>query len=80
MNGLRVYCPSTVNGSHTDNGVFYSRRGDGPYYQWGYNEKSASWRGVRLTTSEHFGRAVDLATWKSLPAGLRARLEEHYVE
>jgi hypothetical protein len=80
MNGLRVYYPSTADGSHADKGIFYSRRSDGPYYQWGYDERTAKWCGVRLTTSQYFVRAVDLASWKSLPAGLRASLKEHYLE
>ena len=80
MNGLRVYCPSTADGSHADNEIFYSRRSDGPYYQWGYNERTARWCGVRLITSRHFAREVDLAKWKALPASLRARLEEHYLD
>ena len=44
MNGLRVYIKP--NGTELRSGpeVFYSRRGNGPFYRWLYEEKAAQWR------------------------------------
>jgi len=42
MNGLRVYVNSIGSGTCPGSGVFYSRRGDGPYYLWRYEEKLAN--------------------------------------
>lgn len=80
MNGLRLYCPPVTTGSPGDKGIFYSRRGAGPYYRWGYNEKLRSWCPVRLLSSDLIALAMDLARWKSIPDALRTRLEEHYLE
>ena len=80
MNGLRVYL--NVGGVDTRNGqrVFYSRRADGPYYRWWYEEKLGQWRGSRVHASDFTPRALSMASWKVVPMELQARLDEHYLE
>ena len=80
MNGLRVYAP-VVNGSldHVMD-VFYSRRDNGPFYVWRYDQAQATWRPSRINTADVILQTVSSATWKSLPHSLRARLGEHYIE
>jgi hypothetical protein len=80
MNGLRIYI--TVRGSDKLSGdiVFYSRRAEGPYYRWSYEEKLEQWRGSRMRTSDLTPRELCVASWKGVPAALQASLIEHYLE
>ncbi len=80
MNGLRVYIRAVV--THPDGGVsaFYSRKGGGPFYQWRFDEGIGVWRCSRLSSTTLTSRSFYLASWKSLPASLRAQLSEHYIE
>ena len=80
MNGLRVYIRAVV--THADGGlsVFYSRKGGGPFYQWRYDDALAAWRCARMKASPLEPNAFYVASWKSLPSSLRARLSEHYIE
>src|SRR5260221_11714026 len=47
MNGLRVYINPHVKETCGGFGVFYSRRENGPYYRWAYEETVSLWRGWR---------------------------------
>lgn len=93
MNGLRVYIkpvspspagtstPGTSTpGAISDGGVFYSRRGNGPFYCWRYDEERGTWRVSRVTTPELKPQVLSTASWKTVPAALRLRLNEHYQE
>jgi hypothetical protein len=79
MNGLRVYSP-IINRSDSQTDVFLSRRDTGPFYLWRYDLELCKWCASRMHNSEVISQALNLATWKSLPASLRARLGEHYIE
>ena len=47
MNGLRVYTKPNSAGAAGQK-VFYSRRGNGPYYRWFYEENVNEWRAARV--------------------------------
>jgi len=80
MNGLRVYIRAVVSNVDGTVSAFYSRRGNGPFYQWRFDEKVSAWSCSRLNSSELNSRAFYLASWKSLPRSLQTRLSEHYIE
>jgi hypothetical protein len=80
MNGLRVY----INPNSTDTpsrlSVFYSRREDGPYYRWRYEEGLGQWLFSRVNSYDLPPKALCIASWTAVPTALRARLSEHYLE
>jgi len=80
MNGLRVYIKP--NGTSPRNGqeVFYSRRGNGPYYRWLYEENAAQWRVSRVISADFTPQTLAMASWKAVPVALQTRLGEHYLE
>lgn len=80
MNGLRVYVKSTATNTPRGQGVFYSRRSDGPYYRWRYEEELAQWRGSRVHPSDLGHEALNIASWKDVPSSLQSKLYEHYLE
>jgi hypothetical protein len=60
--------------------VFYSRRSDGPYYLWRYEEKVGQWRGSRVNTTDFALRNLTMTTWRIVPLTLQIKLGEHYLE
>ena len=95
MNGLRVYVKPVSTASTaspgaaaaaatttapSDGGVVYSRRGNGPFYCWRYDEERGTWRVSRVTTPDLKPQVLSTASWKTVPAALRLRLNEHYQE
>jgi hypothetical protein len=80
MNGLRVYVNAAVTDSQAGPSVFYSRRADGPYYLWRFEEKLGQWRVSRMPRTEATPKPLSLASWKIVPPALQARLGEHYME
>lgn len=84
MNGLRVYVKplgaSATANAPADGGEFYSRRGNGPFYRWRYDEERAQWRVSRVTTPDLKPQVLSTASWKNVPAALRLKLNEHYQE
>jgi hypothetical protein len=60
--------------------VFYSRRGDGPYYLWRYEEQLGHWRGSRVNSTDFAPRELLMASWKIVPSALQTKLGEHYLE
>lgn len=90
MSGLRVYVnsPSTTQtssigiaeGDTKVDGVFYSRRGNGPIYRWLYEEKLAHWRALRMHTSDFDSHKLCNASWKSVPETLQMQLGAHYLD
>lgn len=80
MNGLRVYTePANTNLSSDDN-VFYSRRGDGPYYRWRSEEMDGKWRFSRVLIVDFTSHDLSMASWKAVPVALQARLIDHYLD
>jgi len=80
MNGLRVYIKTESRGLLTGENVFYSRRGDGPIYCWRYEPAISYWRVARMHAADITARELSLASWKSVPEKLQARLGEHYQD
>ena len=79
MQGLRVYISATAGGdAHGKPEVFYSRRGEGPYYRWQYAAEDGRWRSsrVRLDLVPDSLRTAQ----KAVPAALRTELLEHYLD
>jgi hypothetical protein len=80
MQGLRVYISATASTTDAQSKpeVFYSRRGEGPYYRWHYAADAGRWRSSRLR--------LDLVpdslrtAQKAVPAELRIELLEHYLD
>jgi hypothetical protein len=80
MNGLRVYFNPIEPDATSGHRVFYSRRSDGPYYLWRYEEKLGQWRWSRVQASDFTPRELCMATWKIVPTTLQTKLGEHYAE
>jgi hypothetical protein len=80
MNGLRVYVNPTATNAPCRHVVFYSRRADGPYYRWCYEEQLGRWRVSRVYLPGLTLRVLSVASWKAVPVTLQARLNEHYLE
>jgi len=60
--------------------VFYSRRYDGPYYRWSYEQKLQAWRSVRVHADELPHLNLCNSPWQNVPPSLKTNLAEHYVE
>lgn len=80
MNGLRVYIEPLSGDSRVGNEVFYSRRSDGPYYRWSFEERLAEWHVLRMHACDLTRGDLELAPWKGVPSSLKVRLTEHYLE
>ena len=80
MNGLRVYINTQATETHEGCGVFYSRRADGPYYRWRYDEKVTQWRVARMRLSDVTPKVLCTTNWKALPTALQRSMVEHYQE
>jgi hypothetical protein len=80
MNGLRVYVKPHATDMCSGQEVFYSRRGNGPYYRWLYEEKAAQWRVSRVIAADFSPHSLAMASWKAVPLALQTRLGEHYLE
>ena len=80
MNGLRIYINNARLETRSADQVFYSRRSNGPYYRWSYEEKLALWRASRILMADFSSKELNVATWKGVPASLKAKLNEHYME
>lgn len=80
MRDLRVYVCSLSAGTLDMRAVFYSRRADGPYYRWFYEEEVGRWHFSRVRLSKLTLRELCAASWKAVPSELQARLGEHYLE
>lgn len=81
MNGLRVYINRSGNGPlPKSDGVFYSRRGEGPFYHWLFEEQAGKWRASRVVAADFSHHSLSTAAWKSVPADLQAKMSEHYLD
>lgn len=80
MRELRVYFRRVVKEPPGGQAVFYSRRADGPFYRWRYEETPGRWRYSRVRLSKLTLRVLSVANWDAVPSALRDRLDEHYLE
>ena len=82
MNGLRVYIDGEGDGAdpRRTRSVFFSRREDGPYYRWVYDDARRQWRVGRVMKSASLARTLSAAAWKTLPLALQRSIVEHYQD
>ena len=80
MKDLRVYVNPEANASDGERRVFYSRRKDGPYYCWRYEERLGHWCGSRILSSDLQIKELCLTPWKALPTALQASIDAYYIE
>jgi hypothetical protein len=80
MRDLRVYVEPVARRARGGLTTFYSRRADGPYYRWFYTEGSERWRYSRVSLDRMELSVLCVAPWEAVPAALRERLGEHYLE
>jgi hypothetical protein len=78
MNGVRVYRNPEIKETQDASGVFYSRRENGPYYRWRYEEKQ--WRVARVSSIAFSPRLLCPIGWKVIPPALRTRMVDHYED
>lgn len=78
MHGVRIYAGAVNTGAPDQHEVFYSQRGEGPFYRWHYEEKMSRWCAFRVPS---VAVPKSLRTvHKGVPAELRAELLGHYLE
>jgi hypothetical protein len=80
MKELRVYINTAGTLWQDEERAFYSRRSDGPYYRWRYEEAQGRWCFSRVRLSRFVLKALCAANWKAVPDALRKTLDEHYLE
>lgn len=80
IRNLHVYVVSSRAGALVERTMFYSRRSDGPYYRWLYEESAGGWRFSRVQLSKFTLSVLCAASWGAVPVELQARLDEHYLE
>ena len=80
MRDLRVYTYPGSSGARGKDATFYSQRADGPYYRWVYAERAGGWRYSRVSLNRPELNVLCVAQWEAVPAALRDRLGEHYLE
>jgi len=80
VNGLRMYVPVLNPTGYKNDDVFYSRRGNGPYYRWLYEAVKQRWNASRVVSNDFNAQTLSLATWKTVPAALQSRLSDHYLD
>ena len=76
--GLRVYVNTVGADTFTTHGVFYSRRENGPYYRWHYEENGERWHSSRVHL-EATPKSFRMAQGR-VPLALRTQLLEHYQD
>jgi hypothetical protein len=80
MNGLRVYVNGVTAEVHSGRTVFYSRREDGPFYRWSYDDDARQWRVDRVLKSGVSAKTLSSKPWKDIPTGLQRSIIEHYQD
>ena len=80
MNGLRVYVNGNIAETCGGCPVFYSRRQDGPYYRWSYDERSSVWEAGRVLKPDVSSRMLAPTTWKGIPPHLQRSIVDHYED
>lgn len=80
MNGLRIYTNLLTSEADCEDSIFFSRRADGPFYRWSYEQTLNQWHYSRVNALDVIHRELSLASWKGLPPALQARLRGHYLD
>ena len=80
MNGLRMFTGNESSGTVAEENVFYSRRGNGPFYRWSYEQALEDWHVARIVTTDFNSHSLAAAAWKVVPLSLQAKLSQHYLD
>jgi hypothetical protein len=80
MDGLKIFVDQGLSEPEQGFQVFYSRRADGPYYRWAYEEAPKRWRVSRVLSSDFSPKNLALSPWKSVPAPLQKKVIDHYQD
>lgn len=80
LNGLRLFIPDAAVSVDSRSEIFYSRRSDGPYYRWSFEQHLQRWRCVRVPADQLPKLPLTLSRWKNVPDDLQRSLVEHYSE
>lgn len=80
MNGLRIYINTVATETHHGHGIFYSRRANGPYYQWRFDDGVNQWRVARMRLNDVTAKALGTTNWKKLPSALQRSMIDHYQD
>ena len=75
-----MYVPAFNMAGSDDGHIFYSRRGNGPYYRWLYEDVKQRWSVSRVVAHDFNSQGLSLATWKTVPTALQSRLSDHYLD
>ena len=75
-----MYVPVPSATGYKNDDIFYSRRGNGPYYLWMFSSLKQRWNVSRVVSSDFSAQTLSLATWKTVPAALQSRLSDHYLD
>jgi hypothetical protein len=80
VNNLRLFISDAAVLPASGPEIFYSRRSDGPYYRWSYEQQLQQWRCVRVPADQLPHLALTASRWKNVPLALQKSLVEHYLE
>ncbi len=80
VNGLRIYINDKALEINSSDRVFYSRRADGPFYSWRFEQRQGQWRCARVHASDFSSKSLSMSNWKAVPSALQTKLIEHYQE
>ena len=80
MNGLRVYINPSCASKAGERVTFYTRRADGPFYCWAYEERAGQWQVGRVHLPDPALRVLRPTSWRSVPPELQAKMSDHYLE
>ena len=80
MRDLRIYVYPVGSDGRGQDVTFYSQRANGPYYRWVYAEGAGRWHYSRVSLERPELNVLCVARWDAVPATLRDRLGEHYLE
>lgn len=80
LSGLRIYTSRTAAEVMGHGDEFFSRRADGPYYRWRYEERLERWRSDRMHLADVLKGELCVSSWKTVPSDLQRSLIDHYLE
>lgn len=80
MNGLRMYQHGTTVEACGGRCVFYSRREDGPFYRWSYDDRLGGWLVGRVLKPGLSPKMLVPVIWKNVPSELKRSIAGHYQD
>ena len=76
LSALRVYISPNAAEAVNGGDEFYSRRSDGPYYRWWYEQRTSHRRSARMH-SDFLSRELCASAWTTVPFDLQRSIVEH---